>query len=97
MKASENDRTKALDRFHTDNTLKPETLRVWEENLEVYNFKKVWRQMNRRGLAIAKCTTAQFLERFFIVKKKSIVAMSILLFIIIEGVYYNCDCCIIWM
>jgi putative transposase len=63
MKAREKDPTKAPDRFHTDNALKPEILRVWEENLEVYGVRKVWRQMKREGFTVAKCTTARLMKQ----------------------------------
>jgi putative transposase len=35
---------------------------VWEENLEVYGVKKVWKQLNREGIAVARCTVARLMR-----------------------------------
>jgi hypothetical protein len=32
-------------RYHRDEELKPEITRVWEENLQVYGARKVWKQL----------------------------------------------------
>ncbi len=34
----------------------PHIQRVWQTNLQVYGADKVWRQMNREGLEVARCT-----------------------------------------
>lgn len=36
--------------------MKPEVVRVFAENLRVNGVRKVWRQMNREGFAVARCT-----------------------------------------
>ena len=37
-----------------DEELRPEIQRVWDQNLQVYGAKKkVWKQMNREGIAVA--------------------------------------------
>jgi len=41
--AVENDPDKASDRAKRDAELRPEMKRVWEENLEVYGARKLWR------------------------------------------------------
>ena len=41
--------------FH-DWALKPEMTRVFEENFDVYGVRKVWRQMQREGFHVARCT-----------------------------------------
>ena len=39
-----------------DAGLKPEILRVWEQNLSVYGADKVWDQLNKDGIRVARCT-----------------------------------------
>ena len=49
------------DRAKRDAGLRPEIQRVWEENFEVYGVRKVWRQLNREGVAVARCTVARLM------------------------------------
>ncbi|MCP4306178.1 MAG: IS3 family transposase [bacterium] len=44
------------DRELRDELLKPEILRVFEENYRVYGAPKIWRQLNREGTCVARCT-----------------------------------------
>ena len=37
--------------------------RVWEENFKVYGVRKVWRQLRREGVAVARCTVARLMRR----------------------------------
>jgi putative transposase len=39
-----------------DGELKPLILRVWEETLSVYGADKVWDQLNKDGVTVARCT-----------------------------------------
>jgi putative transposase len=39
-----------------DEALRPEILRVWEQNLCVYGADKVWDQLNKDGITVARCT-----------------------------------------
>ena len=39
-----------------DAELKPLVLRVWEQNLAVYGADKVWDQLNKDGVRVARCT-----------------------------------------
>jgi putative transposase len=39
-----------------DEELLIEIRRVWKENYEVYGARKVWRQLNREGIVVARCT-----------------------------------------
>ena len=39
-----------------DAELKPQILRVWEQNLVVYGADKVWDQLNKDGVRVARCT-----------------------------------------
>ena len=43
-------------RSHRDAELRPEIRRVWEENYGVYGARKVWRQLGREGVGVARCT-----------------------------------------
>lgn len=39
-----------------DAELRPQVLRVWEQNLSVYGADKVWDQLNKDGVRVARCT-----------------------------------------
>lgn len=41
----------------------PEIQRVWEANMQVYGADKVWRQMNREGIPVARCTVERLMGR----------------------------------
>lgn len=45
-----------------DEALKPQIRRVWEENLSVYGAAKVWEQLNRDGVRVARCTVARLMR-----------------------------------
>jgi hypothetical protein len=44
-----------------DAELKPEILRVWEQNLVVYGADKVWDQLNKDGVRVARCTVERLM------------------------------------
>ena len=44
-----------------DAELRPEVLRVWEENLSVYGADKVWDQLNKDGVTVARCTVERLM------------------------------------
>ncbi len=48
-------------RAKRDIRLRPEIRRVWNENFQVYGVRKVWRQLGREGIGIARCTTARLM------------------------------------
>ncbi|HVY24346.1 MAG TPA: IS3 family transposase [Steroidobacteraceae bacterium] len=50
-------------RAHQDKTLTPHIQRVWDTNLQVYGADKVWRQLNREGLRVARCTVERLMKR----------------------------------
>ena len=50
-------------RAQRDAVLIPEIERVWQANLRVYGANKVWRQMKREGLAVARCTVERLMKR----------------------------------
>ena len=37
--------------------------RVWRANLHVYGADKVWRQLNREGIEVARCTVERLMRR----------------------------------
>ena len=49
------------ERARRDSELRPAIRRVWQENFEVYGVRKVWRQLNREGITIARCTVARLM------------------------------------
>ena len=49
-------------RTRRDLALQPEIRRVWEENFGVYGARKVWRQMNREGIRVARCTVERLMR-----------------------------------
>jgi putative transposase len=49
------------DRELRDETLKPEIVRVFEENYKVYGAPKIWRQLNREGIEVARCTVERLM------------------------------------
>jgi putative transposase len=49
------------DRARRDAELRPEIERVWKANYEVYGVRKIWHQLNREGIAAAKCTVARLM------------------------------------
>jgi putative transposase len=50
-------------RAKRDETLMPDIRRVWDANLKVYGADKVWHQMNREGIAVARCTVERLMRR----------------------------------
>jgi transposase InsO family protein len=61
-KAREADPTRVSARAQRDAVLRGEIRRVWQENLEVYGAKKVWKQLNREGITVARCTVARLMR-----------------------------------
>jgi putative transposase len=49
-------------RAKQDMALKPEIARVFTENFEVYGARKVWRQLNREGVAVVRCTVERLMQ-----------------------------------
>lgn len=61
-KAQEADPTRRSARAQRDEELRVEIRRVWETNFQVYGVRKVWRQMNREGIQVARCTVARLMK-----------------------------------
>lgn len=49
-------------RAQRDAELQVEIRRVFEENLGVYGVRKVWRQLRREGVQVARCTVARLMR-----------------------------------
>ena len=49
-------------RAKRDVVLMAEIQRVYEENFRVYGVRKVWRQLAREGIAVARCTVARLMR-----------------------------------
>ena len=50
-------------RAQRDDALMPHIQRVWHANMQVYGADKVWKQLNREGIAIARCTVERLMRR----------------------------------
>jgi putative transposase len=46
-----------------DEALIPRIEHVWQSNLQVYGADKVWRQLNREGVTVARCTVERLMRR----------------------------------
>jgi transposase InsO family protein len=53
---------RAPPRVARDQALKPEIQRVFDENFHVYGVRKVWRQLNREGFEVARCTVGRLMR-----------------------------------
>jgi transposase InsO family protein len=60
--ARQRDPAKAPARVQRDVTLSEHIRRVWEENFRAYGVRKVWRQLLREGLKVARCTVARLMK-----------------------------------
>ena len=56
------DPARQSDRARRDDALRPEILRVFEENYRVYGVRKVWRQLRREGFDIARCSVGRLMK-----------------------------------
>lgn len=50
-------------RAKRDALLLPEIERVWQSNLQVYGADKVWKQLGREGMPVARCTVERLMRR----------------------------------
>jgi transposase InsO family protein len=57
------DPSKASARARRDAVLRDHIRRVWEENFRVYGVRKVWRQLDREGIGVARCTVARLMRQ----------------------------------
>ena len=61
--ARQADPSRAPDRVRRDEVLKAEVRRVFNENFGVYGVRKVWRQMQREGFDVARCTVSRLMRQ----------------------------------
>lgn len=47
-----------------DAALYPQIQWVWDENFQMYGFRKVWRQLNRKDIRVGHCTTGRLMNLF---------------------------------
>ena len=62
QKAREREPTRRPRRTQRDEALKPEVERVFDENFRVYGAHKIWKQLNREGIRVARCTVARLMR-----------------------------------
>ena len=62
IKACQADPGRRSARAQRDAWLKDEIGRVWRANFEVYGAEKVWRQLSREGIAVARCTVERLMK-----------------------------------
>jgi len=62
-KARQADPSRRPARAQRDAALLPEIRRAWRENHEVYGAKKVWKQLNRERIRVARCTVARLMRQ----------------------------------
>ena len=62
-KAREADPTRLPKRAQRDMALSVDIQRVFDENFQVYGARKVWRQMNREYITVARCTVERLMQR----------------------------------
>jgi len=61
-KARERDAARRPSRWLRDAELRKEIERVWKENFGVYGARKVWRQLTREGIDVARCTVERLMR-----------------------------------
>jgi len=49
-------------RLKRDGELRESIDRVWQENFQVYGPRKVWKQLNREGIDVARCTVERLMR-----------------------------------
>ena len=60
-RARQGDPTRRPARAQRDDVLRVEVERVWDDNRRVYGVRKVWHQLRREGVAVARCTVARLM------------------------------------
>ena len=61
-KARHADPNRLPPRMKRDAVLRLEIRRVWDENFSVYGARKVWRQLIREGIEVARCTVERLMR-----------------------------------
>src|SRR6516164_8770755 len=74
--AKRHDPSKLSARAKRDAALKVEVRRVFEENFRVYGVCKVWRQLQREGTGVARCTVTRLMRQKWALKGQSVASRS---------------------
>ena len=61
-KARQRDPEERSERARREERLMPEIQRVWAENFRLYGTRKVWLQLKRDGVDVARCTVARLMK-----------------------------------
>ena len=61
-KARDADPTRRSTRAQRDDELRVIIRRIWTEQFQVYGPRKVWRQMGREGLRVARCRVRRLMR-----------------------------------
>jgi transposase InsO family protein len=61
-KAREAEPERLPPRVRRDVEISQEIQRVWDDNFQVYGARKVWRQLGRNGIAVARCTVERLMR-----------------------------------
>jgi len=62
QKARAADPSRLPARAQREAQLRPEIQRVWQANRRVYGAKKVWKQLNREAIPVARCPVARLMR-----------------------------------
>jgi hypothetical protein len=60
--AQRRDPSRLSPRTQRDEAMKSEVRRVFDANFKVYGVRKIWRQMQREGFDIARCTVERLMR-----------------------------------
>jgi len=60
--AQQQDATKRSARARRDEKLRAAIQRIWDDNEHVYGPRKVWRQLRRDGVRVARCTIERLMR-----------------------------------
>jgi len=63
QKARQANPSRLPERIKRDNILEEQIRRVWKENHQVYGARKVWLQLQREDLPVARCTVERLMRR----------------------------------
>ena len=63
QKARQADPTRLPERARRDAVLCNEIERVWDENRRLYGARKIWRQLRREGIEVARCTVERLMRQ----------------------------------
>jgi len=62
-KARQNDPRRIPKRLQRDRELRGSIRRIWEENFQAYGARKVWKQLHREQIPVARCTVERLMRQ----------------------------------